>query len=101
MDSETKKAEEGATSLIEETDPQLTEEGIKEIRKKGKMYFRSLKAINGFTHYTKGKINDIQIPDAKKNLQYDELKQIVRKTSRIMSDIEKEKTTAHTTQAVL
>ena len=45
-----KKMIESAEKLIKETDPQLTEEGVRKITKKGKIYFRSLKAFNPLLH---------------------------------------------------
>ena len=42
---------EDTQKLIDETDPQLTEEGVQKITKKGKIYFRSLKVFNPFLHF--------------------------------------------------
>lgn len=88
---ELERANKGVISLIEETDPQLTEEGIAQIKKKGKIYFRSLKAINQFSHLTKDKLNEITIPKTKKTLTYGNFKAFNRNLSKKLSDIDKER----------
>ncbi len=84
------KVKEGCTSLIEETDPQLTEEGVKKITKKGKIYFNSLKAINRLIHLLSGKFESFQIPDPNLQFTSSEFNQFLRNFSRMMNDVNQE-----------
>jgi hypothetical protein len=90
----TKKVREGGNKLIEETDPQLTEEGVKRITKKGKIYFRSLKAINKLTHFITNEFADFQIPDPSRKLTSGELSQFIRVLSRLVNDTNRERAAA-------
>ncbi|PWI48775.1 hypothetical protein CEE45_05140 [Candidatus Heimdallarchaeota archaeon B3_Heim] len=82
---------EDTQKLIDETDPQLTEEGVQKITKKGKIYFRSLKAFNPLLHVFNTQVSKLKIPDEKKQLTSSELNQFVRNLSRLVNDINKEK----------
>ncbi len=86
-----KKILEDTQKLIDETDPQLTEEGVQKITKKGKIYFRSLKAFNPFLHFINTQMTKLKIPEGKKQLTSSELNQFVRNLSRLVNDINKEK----------
>ncbi len=86
-----KKILEDTQKLITETDPQLTEEGVQKITKKGKIYFRSLKAFNPFLHFIDSELSKLKIPKVKKKLTSSELNQFVRNLSRMVNDINKEK----------
>lgn len=86
----TEKVSEGVEKLIEETDPQLTEEGIQKITKKGKMYFRSLRAINNLVHFVNEHFSKFQVPDASLNLTYTDLSQFIRVFSRLLSNVNQE-----------
>ncbi len=86
----TEKVREGCSKLIEETDPQLTEEGVKKITKKGKIYFRSLKAINKLAHFISSEFTDFQIPDPSRQLTSSDLNQFIRALSRIVNDVNRE-----------
>ncbi|MHA1971995.1 MAG: hypothetical protein ACTSW1_03310 [Candidatus Hodarchaeales archaeon] len=88
------KVQEGSKRLIEETDSLLTEEGIKKITKKGKIYFRSLKAINTLVHYVNDQFKDFKVPNPKKELTYVDLSLFIRSLSRILNDVSKEQKTA-------
>ncbi|MHA2157160.1 MAG: hypothetical protein ACXABU_17595 [Candidatus Hodarchaeales archaeon] len=86
-----KKILEDTQKLIDETDPQLTEEGVQKITKKGKIYFRSLKAFNPFLHFVNTQMSKLKIPEDNKQLTSSELNQFVRDLSRFVNDINKEK----------
>jgi archaellum component FlaC len=85
------KIKDGSKKLIEETDPQLTEEGVQKITKKGKIYFRSLKAFNALLHYIDNDFSNFSVPNTSDQLTYDELNQFVRALSRLMNDTNAEK----------
>jgi len=87
-----KKLIEDAKKLIEETDPQLTEEGVKKITKKGKIYFRSLKVFNPLLHEIHDQGTKLNVPGKKKKLTYTEQNNFIRAISRMINDINKEKT---------
>jgi len=61
-----KKINEDSEKLIKETDPQLTEEGVQKITKKGKIYFRSLKVFNPFLHEISNQVIKLRVPGKKK-----------------------------------
>ncbi|MCK5345354.1 MAG: hypothetical protein KAR20_18215, partial [Candidatus Heimdallarchaeota archaeon] len=82
---------EDTQKLIDETDPQLTEEGVQKITKKGKIYFRSLKVFNPFLHFLNTQASKLTIPDEKKQLTSSELNQLIRNLSRLVNDVNKEK----------
>lgn len=82
---------EDSQRIIDETDPQLTEEGVQKITKKGKIYFRSLKAFNPFLHLLNDQSTKLKIPDEDKKLTSSELNQFIRNLSRMYNDIIKEK----------
>lgn len=84
---------EDSQKLIDETDPQLTEEGVKKITKKGKIYFRSLKAFNPLLHTLNDQLTKLKVPDEKKDLTTTELNRFVRDLSRMINEINKEKAT--------
>jgi hypothetical protein len=84
---------EDSQKLIDETDPQLTEEGVKKITKKGKIYFRSLKAFNPLLHTLNDQLTKLKVPDEKKDLTTTELNHFIRDLSRMINDINKEKAT--------
>ncbi|NHJ02016.1 MAG: hypothetical protein EAX86_07705 [Candidatus Heimdallarchaeota archaeon] len=86
----TDKVKEGCKSLIEETDPQLTEEGVKKITKKGKIYFNSLKAINRLVHLLADKFNDFDVPDPNHQFTSSEFNQFIRTFSRLINDVNQE-----------
>ncbi|MHA2289661.1 MAG: hypothetical protein ACXABG_12830 [Promethearchaeota archaeon] len=86
-----KKILEDTQKLIDETDPQLTEEGVQKITKKGKIYFRSLKAFNPFLHFINSQSSKLKIPKVKQQLTSAELNQFVRNLSRFVNDVNKEK----------
>jgi hypothetical protein len=88
------KVKEGSKKLIEETDPQLTEEGVQKITKKGKIYFRSLKAFNTLLHSIEHYFSDFSVPDASEKLTSNELNQFIRTLSRLTNDTNAEKTNA-------
>ncbi|MFX0181677.1 MAG: hypothetical protein ACFE95_01245 [Candidatus Hodarchaeota archaeon] len=90
----TEKVNEGSKKLIEETDPQLTEEGVQKITKKGKIYFRSLKAFNILLHSIEHYFSDFSIPDASENLTSNELNQFIRALSRLINDTNTERVNA-------
>ena len=94
MAKHTEKINEGCKKLIEETDPQLTEEGVQKITKKGKIYFRSLKAINALAHSVDGHFSDFKVPDASDKLTSSELNQFIRTLSRLISDAVREQSVA-------
>lgn len=88
------KVKESTVKLIEETDPQLTEEGVQKITKKGKIYFRSLKEINRVVHYISEQFSDFHIPNPSQKLTSTELNQFIRVVSRIVNDVNRERSTA-------
>ncbi|MFX0050634.1 MAG: hypothetical protein ACFE8U_05010, partial [Candidatus Hermodarchaeota archaeon] len=88
------KIKEGSKKLVEETDPQLTEEGVQKITKKGKIYFRSLKAFNALLHYINNDFSNFSVPDTSIQLTYDELNQFVRVLSRLINDTNAERAKA-------
>ncbi|MHA1214464.1 MAG: coiled-coil domain-containing protein [Candidatus Hodarchaeales archaeon] len=88
------KVQEGSKRLIEETDALLTEEGIKKITKKGKIYFRSLKAFNTLVHYVNDQFKDFKVPNPKKELTYVDLSLFIRSLSKVLNDVAKEQKTA-------
>lgn len=87
----TEKINEGCKKLIEETDPQLTEEGVQKITKKGKIYFRSLKAINALVNSVDGHFSDFKVPDTSQKLTSSELTQFIRVLSRLINDVARER----------
>jgi hypothetical protein len=86
-----KKIIEDTQKLITETDPHLTEEGVKKITKKGKIYFRSLKAFNPLLHEIYNQVSKLNVPGKKKVLTSTEMNNFVRALSRMINDINKEK----------
>jgi peptidoglycan hydrolase CwlO-like protein len=80
--------------LIDETDPQLTEEGVQKITKKGKIYFRSLKAFNPFLHFLNDHFTKLKIPEDDLQLTSSELNLFIRNLSRLYNDTIKEKAIA-------
>jgi hypothetical protein len=82
---------EDSQRLIDETDPQLTEEGVQKITKKGKIYFRSLRAFNPFVHFLNDQATKLKMPDEDEQLTSTELNQFVRNLSRMYNDVNKEK----------
>ena len=95
-----KKIIEDAEKLIKETDPQLTEEGVKKITKKGKIYFRSLKVFNPFVHEIHNQAIKLKVPSQKKELTYTEMNNFARALSRMINDINKEKTRVDATMGL-
>ena len=77
--------------LIAETDPQLTEEGVQKITKKGKIYFRSLKAFNPLLHFLNDHFTKLKMPDEDSKLTSSELNLFIRNLSRLYNDSIKEK----------
>ncbi len=84
------KIKEGTKKLIEETDPNLTEEGVQKITKKGKIYFRSLKAFNSLLHFIDNKFENFIVPEYSENLTSNDLNQFIRNLSKLLSDINSE-----------
>jgi hypothetical protein len=80
--------------LIDETDPQLTEEGVQKITKKGKIYFRSLKAFNPLLHFLNDQFTKLKIPEEDLKLTSSELNLFIRNLSRLYNDSIKEKAIA-------
>ncbi|MHA2245966.1 MAG: hypothetical protein ACXADY_13470 [Candidatus Hodarchaeales archaeon] len=83
------KVKEGCKKLIEETEPKLTEEGMKKI--KFRSQFESLKAINALAHFINDKFSDFQIPDASQKLTSIELNQFIRAVSRLINETNHER----------
>jgi len=94
IQKETEKVREGSKKLIDETDPQLTEEGVQKITKKGKIYFRSLKAINSLVHFLFNQFEEFDIPNPQNNLNFNEFNQFIRSISRLLTDTIREQKTA-------
>lgn len=86
------KVKENIKKLIEETDPQLTEEGIKKI--KFKSQFRSLRAMNTLIHFIDAQIQDYNVNNVSAQLTSSELNQFVRVLSKLLNDIHNEQATA-------
>ncbi len=86
------KVKENVKKLIEETDPQLTEEGIKKI--KFKSQFRSLRAMNTLIHFIDAQIQDYNVNNDSKQLTSNDLNQFIRVLSKLLNDIHNEQTTA-------
>ncbi|MFX1538205.1 MAG: hypothetical protein ACFFDI_28755, partial [Promethearchaeota archaeon] len=91
MRKEADKVREGCEKLIGETEPKLTEEGMKTI--KFRSQFESLKAINALSHYVKEQFSDFNVLDPSKKLTSNELNQFIRVVSRLINDINREKNT--------
>ena len=89
IQKEAKKVKEGCEKLIKETESKLTEEGMKKI--KFRSQFESLKAINALSHFIEDQLNDFTVPDPSKELTSDELNQFIRVVSRLMNDINRER----------
>jgi len=92
------KAKENTKKLIEETDPQLTEEGIKKI--KFKSQFRSLRVMNALIHFIDEQIQDFQVPNISEQQSSSELNQFIRLLSRLLNDIHNEQANADSTMGL-
>lgn len=90
MQKQVEKLKEGCEKLINETEPKLTEEGMKKI--KFRSQFESLKAINALSHFIEEKISDFEVLDASNKLTSTELNQFIRAISRLINDINRERT---------
>ncbi|WP_455140249.1 hypothetical protein [Candidatus Hodarchaeum mangrovi] len=90
VQKEAEKVREGSKKLLDETDPQLTEEGVQKITKKGKIYFRSLKAMNSLVHFLYNQFDEFDIPNPKNNLSFNDFNQFIRSLSRLMNDTTRE-----------
>ncbi|MFW9854007.1 MAG: hypothetical protein ACFFFG_03075 [Candidatus Thorarchaeota archaeon] len=88
------KVLEGIEKSIEETDPQLTEEGVQRITKKGKIYFRSLRAMNNLVHFLNDHFSKFQIPETNLDLTYADLSQFIRVMSRLLNNVNEEQAKA-------
>ncbi|MHA2202323.1 MAG: hypothetical protein ACW991_01415 [Candidatus Hodarchaeales archaeon] len=86
---QTEKVKEGCEKLIEETEPKLTEDGMKKI--KFRSQFESLKAINALSHFIAERFSDFQVLDSSKKLTSNELNQFIRAVSRLINDINRER----------
>ncbi|MHA2173720.1 MAG: coiled-coil domain-containing protein [Candidatus Hodarchaeales archaeon] len=93
IEKQRKKIKEDSQKLITETDPQLTEEGVKKITKKGKIYFRSLKAFNPFLHFLNDQSTKLKVPEMKKKLTSSELNRFIRDLSSMTNETNKERAT--------
>ena len=89
MDKHTIKVKEGCKRLIEETEPKLTEEGMKKI--KFRSQFESLKAINALVHFIDEHFSDFQVPKASQKLTSVELNQFIRGISRLINETNRER----------
>lgn len=83
------KVKEGCEKLIGDTEPKLTEEGMKKI--KFRSQFESLKAINALSHFLDASFSNFQVPDPSKKLTSNELNQFIRVVSRLLNDINRER----------
>ncbi|MFX0014247.1 MAG: hypothetical protein ACFFB2_07135 [Promethearchaeota archaeon] len=88
MQKHSESMKEGCKKLIEETEPKLTEEGMKKI--KFRSQFESHKAINGLAHYIDENYSDFSVPDASQKLTSVELTQFIRSVSRMLNEINRE-----------
>ena len=91
MKKQSEKVKEGCEKLIGETEPKLTEEGMKKI--KFRSQFESLKAINALSHFIKQQFSDFEVLDPSNKLTSNELNQFIRVVSRLLNDINKERST--------
>jgi chromosome segregation ATPase len=89
MKKQTDKVKEGCEKLIEETEPKLTEEGMKKI--KFRSQFESLKAINALSHFIKDQFSDFKVLKPSNELTSNELNQFIRVVSRLLNDVNKER----------
>jgi len=89
VQKEAEKVKGGCEKLIKETESKLTEEGMKKI--KFRSQFESLKAINALSHFIEDQLTDFTVPDPSKKLTSDELNQFIRMVSRLMNDINRER----------
>ncbi|UCE13755.1 MAG: hypothetical protein JSV04_00940 [Candidatus Heimdallarchaeota archaeon] len=85
------KMKEGCKRLVEETESQLTEEGVKKMGWASKV--RSFKAINALAHYIDDQLVDFQVPNSSQKLTSSELSQFIRVLSRLMNEISREQGT--------
>ena len=92
------KVKEGCKKLIEETEPKLTEEGMKKI--KFRSQFESLKIINALTHFTNDRFSDFSIPDASQKLTSVELNQFIRTVSRLINETNHERSAADSAMGI-
>lgn len=86
------KVKEGCHRLVDETESQLTEEGVKKMGWASKV--RSFKALNSLAHYIDDQFTDFQVPDSSQKLTSSELNQFIRVLSRLMNEISREQSTA-------
>ncbi len=98
MHKNSEKVKEGCKKIIEETEPKLTEDGMKKI--KFRSQFESLKAINALAHYISQQFSDFQVPDASKKLTSIELNQFIRIVSRLLTDTNREKSAADSVMGI-
>ncbi|MFW9903087.1 MAG: hypothetical protein ACFFFH_02030 [Candidatus Thorarchaeota archaeon] len=91
MKKQSEKVKEGCEKLIGETEPKLTEEGMKKI--KFRSQFESLKAINALSHFIKGQFSDFEVLEPSNKLTSNELTQFIRVVSRLLNDVNKERST--------
>ncbi|MFX1515290.1 MAG: hypothetical protein ACFFC6_03215 [Promethearchaeota archaeon] len=89
IQKEAEKVKGGCERLIKETESKLTEEGVKKI--KFRSQFESLKAINALSHFLEDQFSNFTVPDPSKKLTSDELNQFIRVVSRLMNDINRER----------
>lgn len=89
MHKHSEKVKEGCKKLIEETEPKLTEEGMKKIKYRSQ--FESLKAINALVHSIDGQFSNFEIPDPSRKLTSIELNQFIRLVSRLINEINRVK----------
>ncbi|MFX0207395.1 MAG: hypothetical protein ACFFDT_15510 [Candidatus Hodarchaeota archaeon] len=96
MHKNSEKVKEGCNKLIEETEPKLTEEGMKKI--KFRSQFESLKVINALAHFIDEQfsrfLKDFQVPEASTEMNSIELNQFIRVVSRLLNDTNREKNAA-------
>ncbi|MHA2330188.1 MAG: hypothetical protein ACXACR_16845, partial [Candidatus Hodarchaeales archaeon] len=90
IEKQSEKLIEGSNKLIEETEPKLTEEGVKKIKYRSQ--FRSVKAINSLVHFIEDNFSELVIPDPSKKLSNSELNQFTRVISRLINDTNRERT---------
>ncbi|MFX1282291.1 MAG: coiled-coil domain-containing protein [Promethearchaeota archaeon] len=98
MHKNSEKVKEGCKKLVEETEPKLTEEGMKKI--KFRSQFESLKVMNALAHSIDKQFLDFQVPEASKRLTSIELNQFIRDVSRLLNDINKEKNAADSVMGI-
>ncbi|MFX1504928.1 MAG: hypothetical protein ACFFDC_02330 [Promethearchaeota archaeon] len=91
MKKQSDKVKEGCEKLIGETEPKLTEEGMKKI--KFRSQFESLKAINALSHFIKEQFSDFEVLEPSNKLTSNELNQFIRVVSRLLNDVNKERST--------